>query len=636
MGNKQNPSSVTEGKTKKRINIGGSLTRRIALISCVFLVLPLLFYSIFIYEKIYNDQLENVYSSIEHLESEQLHILTEWAEYEMKVLHLVYDLIFDLIQETQNTKKSVTYDQLKKLLENFADREDVDSIVYIGLNHCSPDLCHVSSSEVVTVNEILNNISLQQVNDENNVQQIRFLPGFGNALIFARAFPADKDPYDPLNAVIVSVVSLDRILKKLSIIRTQYKEKLSLLNENGQVLASTDPNYENRVIGFTPDASIKLKESDYSRSAIAFNVNNKLRFGSLMEYKPAGLKLLLDVPEGAVLHDWYEYLEKLVFMLGTILIFGGTAAALVSYRIAKPLRNLIQVMGSVGKGDLDKRYEKDKMGFEINQVGQEFNTMVDFLIENIKHAEEEKLQRELYHRELAIGQKAQQSLLPVTIPHIDDYDIHAGFIAAKEVGGDFYDLYLNDRGELLVAIADTSGKGIQACIFSLLARSMLRSFFDAGYPLKEIIERTNKLFMKDTGYTGMFVTAWIGIINLDTKQMHYCSCGHLPALLIDREKNIKHLNTKGVALGVAEFTPEIQEIILNKRDSLLVYTDGIVEAHSTTNELFGQGRLESLIKQENWMNAKGLVTKIQSEIRDFAQAKSQHDDLTLAAIRVLK
>ena len=210
----------------------------------------------------------------------------------------------------------------------------------------------------------------------------------------------------------------------------------------------------------------------------------------------------------------------------------------------------------------------------------------------------------------------------------------ARFIAAKEVGGDFYDFLSN--GQLMLSIADTSGKGISACFYSLSVRSMLRSYGEIHEDLETIVRETNNLFCLDTGDTGVFVTAFIAFFDPKTKRFHYSNCGHFPALLQRANGTIEKLTTPGMALGVVPFDEvATSSVQLETGDTLLLYTDGVVEAHNDAMEMFGEDRLLTSFQNKKGLPPQEIVDTMIEEVALFAEGSPQHDDLTIITLKTV-
>ncbi len=565
-----------------------------------------------------------------HTEDEQVELLQTWFDYEAQTA----DLFYQILQDQSLKSGGLTQNDFNKLLGSFQQGSYREAIGYIGFNQCIKGICHGISLPSISNEQLLKSIPLEEMLKKETSMTVCYIPSIGYSLLQFRVF---KDPINgQVNAAIYSLFKLETILKRLSLIMSHYNESISILDEHFNILVSTNKTYPAKNFTFTKPTSFK-DLNIINAKGVSFVTGDELHYGVLESFAPAKIWIMLDVPKATVLKVWKSYLQKMVVMFSMILIIGGIATAFVTSRIAKPLKNLLMMMRKVASGKLDSRYAPDSMGFEINHLGKQFNTMLEDLDKHIKKVEAEKIKKELYIKELAIGQQAQRSILPTHVPEIADFDIGVGFLAAQEVGGDFYDLFLNQNNQLFFCIADTAGKGIHACIYSLLVRSMLRSFFDAGNSLQNIIAKTNELFMKDTGMSGVFVTAWIGVLDIPTKRIRYSSCGHLPALVYNSETaQFTKLQTDGMALGVNEFTPTIQEYHLKEKDMLCLYTDGVIEAQTNQNAMFGMERLEDVLEKTRTKTAKQIIIEIEYAIREFAGGKAQHDDITLLVLRSLR
>jgi sigma-B regulation protein RsbU (phosphoserine phosphatase) len=293
-------------------------------------------------------------------------------------------------------------------------------------------------------------------------------------------------------------------------------------------------------------------------------------------------------------------------------------------------------MQRVQEGAIHVRYTPDWMGFEINALGRQFNETLDTLLLQMQEAEKERVAREKLREELRIGHEIQASLLPAHIPEIKELNIGAGYLPALEVSGDFYDLFLLENGSLFLAMADTAGKGISGCLYSLGLRSALRSFAAVSTDLSEIVLRANDLFWVDVKNTGMFVTLWAGIYHPKTRLLTYCNQGHTPACLM-RGDHLQELTTPGIALGAQKFTAVmVESVTLQLQDLLFLYTDGVIEAHNSDQQLFGLPRLRALLSRTHAKAPSLIIDQLLEELRLFSGPVAQHDDITALAVRILK
>lgn len=328
--------------------------------------------------------------------------------------------------------------------------------------------------------------------------------------------------------------------------------------------------------------------------------------------------------------------SHLIFRVGSFLflvaILGGAAVYFLVRKAYRPLNALRLTMERVAEGAIHSRYAPHRYGFEINALGECFNTTLDSVLFHQRQAEEAKLHREKLAQELRLGHEIQESLLPTEFPHLPHLSIGASSKSAQEVGGDFYDIFPLSSSKCLITIADLAGKGISACLFSLGLRSSLRALATTTTDLSQIVEQANELFLLDAKERGEFATLWIGILESNTLQ--YLCLGHPPTLL-KRQGSIVELSTGHASLGLMSLrglTPSIQAI--EPGNALLLYSDGITEAHNPVGELYGMTRLKSSFLRVQNSSAQDNAEHILQDVERFSKAAPQHDDLTLLLIQV--
>lgn len=355
------------------------------------------------------------------------------------------------------------------------------------------------------------------------------------------------------------------------------------------------------------------------------------------EVDDTGLKLEFSVPLKTIQSYEIRYYAFSVFTLLILIgVIGGIALILFARRLSKPFDQLCKIMERVSDGALHARYQSDEMGFEINQLGEQFNQMLDDLLRRTEEVQREKIHREQLAQQLKIGHEIQRSMLPSSLPAFSGVDLAPGYVAALEVSGDFYDLFQIDSDRLLCIVADCAGKGISACLYSLGFRSAIRALARDASDLSEIVKKANDLLILDTRDSGFFITAWMGLYNAKTGVLDYCSQGHPPALL-RRKSALQELSTGGIPFGIAPFEGEfVQQMKLAQEDFLLLYTDGILEAHNPENEFFGTKRLKDFFLQFSGNCSRECIEQLLDEIKQFSKTAPQYDDMTLLAIKFFR
>lgn len=220
-------------------------------------------------------------------------------------------------------------------------------------------------------------------------------------------------------------------------------------------------------------------------------------------------------------------------------------------------------------------------------------------------------------------------------PKRDDFDIYAALFPAKEVGGDLYDFYV--KGDhLYFAIGDVSGKGVPAALFMAITRSAYRFISGMGMNMEQVERNINNAFTEGNE-SGMFVTMFIGCLDLKTLELEYCNAGHNPIVVVSPSGKADFLHAKAnLAAGlIGGFQYQGETLQLEKGSRLILYTDGISEAENRQKELFGEDRLlEYSASVPVTTSAKDFTDGLLDAVRGFTDGNEQNDDITVLTIRV--
>ncbi len=246
------------------------------------------------------------------------------------------------------------------------------------------------------------------------------------------------------------------------------------------------------------------------------------------------------------------------------------------------------------------------------------------------------LERNRMQSELEVANVIQHSLLPLLddeYPGIPELDIAASMEAAKEVGGDFYDVFYVDPSHLAFVIGDVSGKGVPAALFMASSKIALQNCIRDIPQLSKAIESANKTLC-DRNEAEMFVTVWAGIFDLTTGVLNYVSAGHNPPVLL-RENTAELIKVKSgfVLGGMKEITYKEHSMQLEKGDVIFMYTDGVTEAEDVKHNLFGEERLLKCLSGKNDSSAVSIIRNVEGEIADFIDGNSQFDDITMLCFK---
>lgn len=310
-----------------------------------------------------------------------------------------------------------------------------------------------------------------------------------------------------------------------------------------------------------------------------------------------------------------------------------------SFNITNPLRKLAGKAEELAKGNLEVQMEEISGNDEIHELAMIFNQMVIDLKHYINDLTEATREKEAVESELRIARHIQESLIPRIFPPFPDrteFALFARNIPAKEVAGDFYDFFFLDDDNLVVVIADVSGKGVSASLFMAVTKTLIKAKAGEVQKPHEIMREVNRELCAEND-SAMFVTTFLAVFNVRKGMFTYCNAGHNPPYIIKPGGHIAQLdNTTGMALGVwedGEFSSK--EIRLNKDDILYLYTDGVNEAMDVNNNEFSYQRLEAFLKETTTETPRQLTEKTLRIVKEFTGAAEQSDDITLMVIKYL-
>ena len=307
---------------------------------------------------------------------------------------------------------------------------------------------------------------------------------------------------------------------------------------------------------------------------------------------------------------------------------------LISFRVAKPLKELAIAARKLGRGNFNVTIPQITGRDEISEFAGAFSNMLTELKDHIERQKDMKR----IERELDLARNIQLSMLPGSEhdENSDDdrHELAPFLLPAKEVGGDFYDFFKIDNDHLCVVIGDVSGKGVAAALFMMVARIILRTTTKNLKSIVDAFNRTNFALAK-RNKLNMFVTVWAGFIDLRTGHIDFASAGHNPPAVRHSDGSVEFIKSKaGLVMAAMEETIyKPQTYDLKKGDTLFLYTDGVTEATNTNDVLFGDSRLLATLKMGGERSTADTCTLVKKEIDNFVQDAPQFDDITMLAIK---
>ncbi|MEG2236887.1 MAG: SpoIIE family protein phosphatase [Akkermansia sp.] len=332
-------------------------------------------------------------------------------------------------------------------------------------------------------------------------------------------------------------------------------------------------------------------------------------------------------------------ITSLCLQLGTIFFISAVVITLCIYaltlHISRPLRKLSEAAKKIGEGNFDIALPTYAGHDEIALLTQSFAEMQSKLTLYMQELQNNNLQKKHLDMELNAAKTIQMGTLPklkYPFSGCDDFKIDAILYTAKEVGGDLYDFFLIDEDHLVVVIGDVSGKGIPAALFMTVTQSLQRSITTAySHPGAIVTELNASLSINNEAE--MFVTYFMGILNIKTGVMKYCNAGHCPPYIRKASGDLVCMETThGLPLAIIPAQYQYSEICLAHGDTLILYTDGVTEAFNDEDEMFEPLRLKEAISCALSSDPSHIIDTIISHINDFIQDHEQSDDTTILAL----
>lgn len=226
--------------------------------------------------------------------------------------------------------------------------------------------------------------------------------------------------------------------------------------------------------------------------------------------------------------------------------------------------------------------------------------------------------------ELNLANSIQRNILPSIFPPFperSEIDIYATMTPAKEVGGDFYDMFLIDENHLAMVMADVAGKGIPAALFMMISKTLIKNTANSDKEVNKVFNKVNNMLC-DGNKVGLFVTAWLGILDLRTGKLNFVNAGHNPPLLYsEKTRKYEFMKVKpNIVLAAMENVKyQTHEIQLEPGDRLFLYTDGVVEATNIKNEAYGNGRLEDFLNSNLSLNVTETLHSLMEDVNSFVR-----------------
>lgn len=351
----------------------------------------------------------------------------------------------------------------------------------------------------------------------------------------------------------------------------------------------------------------------------------------------------VDFSMNEVMADRRDFQVRMFVALATVtllMILGLTYV--FSRAVVRPINQLAKATGSfvsekqgnwsrsaISQLKIETGDEIETLASSIRQMEREINTYIDDLTRVTA-------ERERIGAELDVARNIQASMLPCIFPPFPqrkEFSIFATMDPAKEVGGDFYDFFLVDDDHLALVMADVSGKGVPAAMFMVIAKTLLKNAAQTGASPKEVLEKVNDQLCENND-AEMFVTVWLGILEISTGRLVCANAGHeFPALCRAGGDFQLFRDKHGFVLaGMEHARYREYELTLHSGDTLFVYTDGVAEATDSQNQLYGTDRMLAALNRQKGAGCEALLRGLRTDIDAFVGDAPQFDDITMLAL----
>ena len=321
-----------------------------------------------------------------------------------------------------------------------------------------------------------------------------------------------------------------------------------------------------------------------------------------------------------------------------IILFLVSVSGFIRKQLVDPIRTLatetVRFADENTRGDkpIDENICNVK---EIRTLASSIDKMENDTIQNIASITNITKQTERIGAELELAAKIQRGMLPhghMLLDDKTDFDVQAYMKPAKEVGGDFYDFFMMDDDHVAIVIADVSDKGVGAAFFMAISKSLIKGRAKLGGTAAEIITYVDEM-ISEKNESGMFVTVWIGIVDLRNGHVNVCNAGHdFPAIMHKGgDFKIEKTSHSPAVAFIPDCTFTNEEIVLEPGDRIFLYTDGLNEAKSVSGERYGIERIEHVLNTNKKSSNEELIRVVRNDVDKFAEGEPQFDDMTMLA-----
>ena len=363
---------------------------------------------------------------------------------------------------------------------------------------------------------------------------------------------------------------------------------------------------------------------------------------SYVFYKPlgqTGCSMAIVCPESDIFSGFDRLRRTIIAIVAVGLLLMLFFFIRIITRELKPLRQLADDAETIASGQFDVELPDFKRTDEIGQLSHSFGNMQQSLVKYIEELKDTTAQKASIESDLRIASDIQMGMLPENFPtkaDRDDVQLYATLTPAKEVGGDLFDFYFRDE-KLFFCIGDVSGKGVPASLFMAVTRSTFRTVSAQESMPDRIVTTMNKT-IADMNKTHMFVTLFVGVLDLPTGRLYYCNAGHNAPLLVSADINELPCDSNIPVGFMPRWKYSLQETKLSTGATIFLFTDGLTEAMNINKDQFQMERVNEVVAHtlaNQQQEPRQLISQMAEAVHQFVGDAEQSDDLTMMAIKYL-
>ncbi|MDD2960976.1 MAG: SpoIIE family protein phosphatase [Muribaculaceae bacterium] len=467
--------------------------------------------------------------------------------------------------------------------------------------------------------------------------------GAGDDVMSTYSLPLfdDKGDVYAIFTVDVSLTKLSELVENLEPIPNSYS---FMLSRNGYYVTHKN---RDRILHETIFTTAESQESEeYSQigynmvtgltGTAIFNNDGEESMAFYTSIPEIGWSLCNVCPSSVILAElnYYTFALVIILLIATSLLF--FCIFRVIKRLSRPLEEFSKSVSEISHGNFMAELPKVTSEDEMKTLHTSFENMQVSLVKYTKELKRTAQEQQRIESELQIARTIQQGMLPKIFPPFperNDLDLSAQLKAAKEVGGDLYNFFIENE-RLYFMVGDVSGKGIPASLVMAITSSIFNTVSHGEDSPKNIMTKLNKAVCSGND-TNMFVTVFVGILDLNSGEMRICNAGHNPPLVLEPNKPSEYLKLQhNLPIGVIpefKFKEEIYKVSANT--TMVLYTDGITEAENAENELYGEQRLKEILETNKQEEAKTISEKVLIDVSRHAGITPQSDDITLLVLK---